>query len=209
MVRVTGNTKLSSVEKRELAESYGVKFIKLKHIDGFGNTDKAAIGFQNVTIVVRETGNGRRFVDTVYSKNRLGNDCSSGSLRFVPDKMGELIAYLPDTSFNRNKLASALYAGNSPYRIVDPEIDAEIDKLANKMKRDPVVQKREKEIQEAREAEARRHEEEARRGDSKAVREHRSETAGLKELAETVKTLAKVQIDQLEKKAEVKGTNPS
>lgn len=209
MIRVRGNTKMTFAQRKDIAERYGAKFIKLQHIDGFGDTARSILGFQGVTVSMAKKGNGRVEVGLVYSRNaESGKDVAEGSLQFTPNEMQELIAYLPDTKFNRRALAMAFYGGNPLYTIPDPQIMAEIEMMVEGFKKDQTLKQKEDEVAAMRDSEAKRHEEEKRRLDPKSVQEHRTETNELKELVGIVKDLTQVQLAQLKASAtEIKKTD--
>lgn len=136
LVYIKGNRKANTDEqKRELAGIAGVKFVKLRALQRvFGNSGFGIQGFQNVTINSGEEG-GRVRVRAIYSKryNRNGEhvDCSRGKLRFVGDTFNVGYAYVPDTPYNRRKLASCYY--DAPYEIADEKVNTEVELVAKEL----------------------------------------------------------------------------
>jgi hypothetical protein len=123
-------------EYQEVAESAGVSFIKVRHVKGFGITTASQRGFQGVRVVALpgRLGVGRYKVE--YSKNHLGKDVSAMlPLDFVSDrKTMELSAIIPDTEFNRRKLAACYY--HVPFcAIVDKEIEKDVQERANELEK--------------------------------------------------------------------------
>jgi hypothetical protein len=202
---------MSADAKRELAERHGARFIKLRFVDehgnSFGDTQRSIIGFQGLSVSQTKQGNGRIVVSLTYSKNAFGADTPEGALIFSPDAMQELIAYLPDTEFNRNKIARAMYAGNLMYEVVDESVRKSLLDRVNSIKGDPATKKEEERVAAERNAEIERQEMEARKTEPASLKRQRAETESLKELATVVKTLAEAQKTTLEKPSSSGGSS--
>jgi len=125
----------SSVEKiwaeeyTDVAEACGVEFIRLE-FDRSGVNGKgpfACRGFQGVEVSLAEDRSGVPIRTHEFTKDRAGNDCKAQrQLEFHRQKLsGKFIGVLPDTPYNRNRLAGG-YKHPRPWKIVDPAVDAEI-----------------------------------------------------------------------------------
>ncbi len=138
LVRFTGafRQKIMATEYQEVAENAGVKFIHVRHVKEFGITCASPRGFQGVVVqaLPGQLGVGRYKV--MYTKDHLGNDVGAMfPLDFVSNrKTQELTALIPDTEYNRRKLAACYY--HFPFcTIIDQVIRAEIVKIADEIEK--------------------------------------------------------------------------
>jgi hypothetical protein len=120
--------------KRELAKRCGIDFIKLIYKDNL-TTNVGVSGFQHVKIRTQpRKGGGVEPVAQWQLNMYTMQPMAEGSLDFVPDEMGTGIAYLPDSPFNRVRLASAEINNNALWTIDDKDIHRQILKLAEEIK---------------------------------------------------------------------------
>jgi len=135
MVILTGKKRVTDETIKQHADACGIKFIILQHENGFGGGQIPVNGFQHFEIIVTEN-RGKKIFKKIPSKDPEGNDCNGNrSLVFDPDPVtGELLAYLPDTEFNRKKLAHCYYHG-AQWTIKDLKIDEDIRKMADEIEK--------------------------------------------------------------------------
>jgi len=126
-------------QKRDVAATLGIGFIKLEFTEmEYLRTQISTQGFQAVTISVRQQGQRTVRVPS-WSQSEDGRPCAKGELVFRPDELNRGIAYLPDSPFNRRKLASAISGKNALWHIVDDAIRSEVEELASVWEKDPEV----------------------------------------------------------------------
>jgi len=133
MIIVDGKIKVNDEMKKQYADACKINLIKLVHSSGFGQDggDISISGFQHVNIKTGEA-NGKKTFVARWAKDQEGNaTCVGRALVFEPDRVtGQMLAYLPDSEFNRNKLARCYYHG-ADWTIAEPGIEAEIKKMAD------------------------------------------------------------------------------
>ncbi len=121
------NRKLKEEDIPEYALLAGVKFIKLRHITQFGVSPIAVRSFQGVIVTIGQKQHGGLGYSYVTTKDAEGNAApAQRNLYFNPDyRTGEMLAWCPDTPFNRKKLASAMLS--EPFcEILDDDIKAAV-----------------------------------------------------------------------------------
>jgi hypothetical protein len=135
MVILPGKKRVNDETIRQHADACGIKFIELQHENGFGGGPIPVNGFQHIEISVTEN-KGRKTFQQRPSKDLDNNDCNGNrSLVFEPDGVtGELLAWLPDTPFNRKKLAHCYHHG-AQWTIKDVKIDADIRAMADEIEK--------------------------------------------------------------------------
>ena len=135
MVVIEGGKRVTNTVVNQFSEAAGIKFIKLIHENGFGGSSITVNGFQHVSIRVGDIQGRKTFV-AKWSKDEENNDCNGNrSLSFDPDPVTQqLIALLPDSEFNRVKLARTYYHGAS-WRIADKDIEADIRSRADEFEK--------------------------------------------------------------------------
>lgn len=128
----SGKKSIPADKRRDLARMAGVNFIKLVHKERC-NTSRGVFGFQAVTIRTFDRAGGRQIV-AEWSKtvDDHGNtvDCSRGELLFYPNEFEQGLAFLPDSPFNRRKLAAAFE--NGLWTIADDRVVLEMRDMINK-----------------------------------------------------------------------------
>ena len=118
---------------REIAIESGIRFIKLHYTNPkYAPHPRPVKGWQAIEIILKRGGDGQKTYDVVPTKDSQGKDTeSTRNLSFEPKKPTDrLEAELPDTPYNRRKLAICYYYG-AQWQIVDPAIDAEIKAMAD------------------------------------------------------------------------------
>ena len=127
LIVLRGDQNARSDTEYEYAELAGVKFIELRHRRRSGPTTYHARGFQGVTVSVRQDRDGGRRFDAEYDINEDGKPKRAlRPLIFEPVGRAQLLtAMLPDTDFNRNKLALR-YIDGGFWSIQDPEVLADV-----------------------------------------------------------------------------------
>jgi hypothetical protein len=127
LLMVGFDPKKSEGKEVEISERAGMKFIKLLHNTGSGTGDKGVQGFQGAKVAQSEGQSGRVILRYELSKNATGLDCPVlRNLIFYKDEdTGDLVAFVPDTEFNRRKLKGT-YCKGASWKIVDKEIAKEI-----------------------------------------------------------------------------------
>lgn len=128
--------KLLSDDYTIYGEQAKLKFIKLKHKKGFAMNQCASVrGYQGADIVVSQTRDHQILYEVALTTdNKTGEACSAQRpLIFEPEKRTNLLtAVVPDTPFNRKKLACVYY--HNPFaEIIDEAIDKEIDQMAREI----------------------------------------------------------------------------
>jgi hypothetical protein len=119
---------------REIADIAGLKFIDLQYTQPkFSKQNRAVKGFQSVEIIVSGTDADKAY-RLELSKDKHSQDCEGRrNLWFEPKHPTNILeAKLPDTLFNRKRLASTFYHG-AQWKILDPNIEADVKKLADEM----------------------------------------------------------------------------
>ena len=136
MVRISGrkikgeNQEDYENKVRGLAETFGVKFIKLIWNDPI-DTTVAANNFQGVVVGAASIGRNKKpFAE--WSVDSQGMPIRSSHLVFHPNELNVGVAYLPDSPFNRRLLGSA-YNHNALWHIDNEKIDAEIRVIAEEI----------------------------------------------------------------------------
>jgi hypothetical protein len=142
MVIYRGSRKpLDPSRKRDLAKRCGVEFIRLIYKDNLTSTIGIS-GFQHVKIRTQpRKGGGVEPVAQWHKNIYTSKPMAEGSLAFVPDEMGTGYAYLPDSSFNRVRLAAAEIGQNALWIIEDKKIHSEICELAEEIRKSIEYQK--------------------------------------------------------------------
>lgn len=128
VIRGRRRERFTNERKREIAESAGISFIKLVYNNHIG-TSVGVMGFQNVNVATRRKQGGGKISEVQWSIDLEGNNVSKGQLDFVPDEMDRGYAYLPDSEFNRERLAYALMSKNCQFSVADGKQKIEIDQL--------------------------------------------------------------------------------
>lgn len=132
LVIIDGDQMADGPTGYEYAELAGIKFIELRHKAGAARASQSARGFQGVTIRVRENREGGRTFRAEWSER---NGAASRAHRpLVFDAVGRtriLTGYLPDSPFNRDKLAGFYYEQSAFWAITNPAILAEVKKAAD------------------------------------------------------------------------------
>jgi hypothetical protein len=127
--------KITTEDYATFAEIAGVKFIRLRHIRGFGTHEVGVRGFQGVEIIIAaNTKSGQLKYTPRYSVDEDGEDTSAQrTLYFEPDRRtNELVTLCPDTPYNRRKLAAAMI--REPFcEILDDRIKNEVKKLSREI----------------------------------------------------------------------------
>ncbi len=131
LVVIDGDPLADATTAYEYAELAEVKFIKLRHKAGAARASHSARGFQGVVVKVRDTREGGRSFSTLWSE-RDGKSCRAHRpLVFEPEGRTRILtAYLPDSPFNRDKLAGWYFDGACFWTIIEPAILAEVKKAA-------------------------------------------------------------------------------
>jgi len=141
LIRQGRKAQFSDEQKRDVARTLDIDFIKLEYTDAeYINTPYSVMGFQAVTISVVQRGQ-RTVRVPKWSTDEEGRPVSKGELVFKPDELNRGLAYLPDSPMNRRKLASAMSGKKAPWRVVDDEIRAEIEKMAQMWREQPDIVK--------------------------------------------------------------------
>jgi hypothetical protein len=146
--------KRTDAQKRDIAKlaTPPVKFIKLLFKKDLSTNDSVGVtGFQSVTIITQQNNRTSKTLIPVWSTDQSGNAVSNGVMTFIGDEMGIGVAYLPDSPYNRRKLAVALLNNNAVWDIADPEIEQELWQRANEIKTEPYYLSKLKEVSERRE----------------------------------------------------------
>lgn len=127
--------------KRDLARRCGVNCILLRYKESLEST-VGITGFQNVKLIAQQGKGGRIEPVARWHVNELTNEpFAEGAADFVPDEMGTGYAYIPDSPFNRVRLAYAIIANNALWDIEDDRTRGEIEALANEIKLSPEFRK--------------------------------------------------------------------
>jgi hypothetical protein len=131
MVVVRGNPGKKVLEHKysDVGELAGMKFIRLRHIRGFGmpGSDGDGVhGFQAAQVFIRTDGNRVTYDWKPDQDEEAKPIVGRRQLVFRADaETGEFFAMLPDTAENRRILACC-YNNNAQWTICDKGIDAEI-----------------------------------------------------------------------------------
>jgi hypothetical protein len=135
MVIYRGSRKpINPERKRDLAKRCGVDFIRLRYKDRL-TTPVGVSGFQHVKLRSQpRKGGGVEPVAQWHQNAFTLQPMAEGSMDFVPDEMGTGVAYLPDSAFNRVRLAYAEIAQNATWDIDDKRTELEIKELANQIR---------------------------------------------------------------------------
>lgn len=135
MVIYRGSRKpIAPERKRELAKRCGISFIPLI-FKGNLTSSVGVSGFQHVKLRSQpRKGGGVEPVAQWHLNIFTNQPMAEGSLDFIPDEMGTGRAYLPDSPFNRVRLAYAEIANNALWIIDDKEIYKEICTLAEEIR---------------------------------------------------------------------------
>lgn len=135
LIVVDGDQTADDAAAYEYAELAGVTFIQLRHKAGAARTTWSARGFQGLTVRVSENREGGRSFKANWTQ-RNGEDCRAHRpLVFEPEGRTRILtAYLPDSPFNRDKLAGFYYEQACFWVITDPAILAEVKKAADEKK---------------------------------------------------------------------------
>jgi hypothetical protein len=133
--------KATDEQKRSIAQQYGVKFIRLTTKNPI-NTEYRELPWQTVRIA-REAIGKKVSINLIWSVGRNGDAKGDGALEFVPNAFGMGEAFVPDSPYNRIKIAACIYARNEAWTIDDPAIRKEIDKIVREMENDPELKKKE------------------------------------------------------------------
>lgn len=131
-----GDDRAKAPQQFEFAKLAGVKFIELRHRRITGNGPASASrGFQGVEVFVSESGSGERKFRAQYSQ-RDGQPCRSlRPLVFEPEGPGMVLtAWLPDTEYNRHKLALQYFDAENQWVIQDPSTLASIKQEATRIR---------------------------------------------------------------------------
>jgi len=139
LVYITGGNK--KIDFEAVAELAGIKVIKLLHPRAFVNDQVSMRGFQGGTMQVSDRG-GVSLYKFVPFVNKSGEDTfTPKNLWFEKDdRTNENLAVIPDTKYNRKKLAGMYGTIHAP-RIKDPVIDAEVRAMAEKIQKTVEVKK--------------------------------------------------------------------
>lgn len=137
LVIINGETpkKLKAEDYSDVAELAGLKFIKTQHVKRFGNTTYSIRGFQGAAIKV-DRNNMEQGYRLQLSTDRNSNATTClRPLEYNPDPIsGALLGLIPDTEYNRHKLAAA-YNYNPFCIILDKDIDKEISAWADEIEK--------------------------------------------------------------------------
>lgn len=149
LIRITGIVPRNSEEEFDYAIEAGAKFIKLKHNPRSPHAVEAARGFQGVNVHVTEGTMGERRFDMSYTEREGKPDRAMRPLVFHPEgRTRTMLAWLPDTPFNREKLArqecgvSTTESGFVPtsfWFIEDPEVDAWVKERTEELRASAVL----------------------------------------------------------------------
>jgi hypothetical protein len=104
----------------KLAELADITLVKLRHPNGYGNVPATMRGFQGGVIELIDI-RGKKEYKFTPERDRHGDDIPTPrDLVFIPDNdTGELIAYIPDTPYNRDVLAKII--GDYAPTILEPD----------------------------------------------------------------------------------------
>lgn len=182
------NKKYTRERKLADAKRMGVELIELEWLEPL-NTTISVEGFQSVTCNrQRRLGGDRRLASQLtWHKNGYNEDAPNGTLVFYPDDMEYGRAYLPDSPYNRRKLAVGLLGPIQQWRIVDEATLNRIQRLADAIEASTEYQEELQRLRDARIANEIRKEEAARSGDPLASSRVMQENAVLKKRLETLK----------------------
>lgn len=160
------SAKLTPEQKVASAATAGIKFIRLRHNEWCepNSNSRTTNGFQPVSVSVVVRGNKPERIVT-WKKNERNEDCADHQLAFIGDDFGVGYAMLPDSPFNRRKLAMAELGENALWTIDDECIAAEIKQLSEQLRNDPAVVEANRQIEEARTQERIRRANAAKPGD--------------------------------------------
>lgn len=136
----------SKADFESIAELAGVGVIKLRHHKAFDNIPVSMRGFQGgiIEVVTRRSGSGYTWSPkrTEYNEDTF----TARTLFFEKDKKtGENIAVIPDTPYNRGKLARGFYTATAP-KIKDPAIEKVVKEMADRIHKEKVVNKTNEDI---------------------------------------------------------------
>ena len=134
LVILVGNSKADDYDAYEFAELADVKFIQLRHKRGVANGFHAIRGFQGVKVIISESREGGVQYRAEFSRSTDGRDIRAlRPLVFEPEGRTKLLtAYVPDSPFNREKLAKDFYHGLQ-CNITDAQILAEVRARADEI----------------------------------------------------------------------------
>ena len=137
-----GRKFVASDRKRELARQIGVDCILLRWVGSSGNeligTEQAVCGFQHVKLSVIQGEGGISRPRATWDINEETKDArAEGSLDFVPNEMNIGYAWVPDSAFNRVRLAVAEIHQNALWVIEDEQTRQEIQEIAKEIVKDP------------------------------------------------------------------------
>ena len=120
--------------KRDLARRCGINFIRLMWKENLTTTIGVS-GFQHVKLsLLPKKGGGKEPVAQWHKNEHTLEPMAEGAMDFVPDEMETGFAYLPDSPFNRVRLAYAEIAKNAQWVIDDDKIKEEIFELVTEIK---------------------------------------------------------------------------
>lgn len=136
----------SKADFESIAELAGVGVIKLRHHKAFDNIPVSMRGFQGGTIevITRRSGSGYTWSPKRTTDNE--DTFTARTLFFEKDKKtGENIAVIPDTPYNRSKLAKGFYTPTAP-KIKDSAIEKEVKEMADRIHKERSVSKTKEDI---------------------------------------------------------------
>jgi hypothetical protein len=121
---------------KEIADIADLKFINLQYTQPkFSKQSRSVKGFQSVEIIASGTDADRAY-RLEPSKDKDSQDCEGRrNLWFEPKHPTNILeAKLPDTLFNRRRLASCYYHG-AQWKVLDTNIEADVKRIADEMEK--------------------------------------------------------------------------
>jgi hypothetical protein len=143
LIIIDGDNMAKRVKKTDgpvLARAAGVNLMQITYIDDLHPNPPTIRGFQGVRIRKTEIQGRPKLIATLSKDEQTGESCSSlRPLEFTPNEItGVMESYIPDTEFNRHKLAGMFYHSNL-CNIIDDAIRAEIKEMADEIEKTLVV----------------------------------------------------------------------
>lgn len=124
-----------------VAELAGAKLIYLQHKRGFGKRYETYRGFQGLGVLITESG-GQYSYKYEYTKSNGEDSWTTTPVIFYPQEgTNELLAPIPDTEYNRDKLAKIMANKTPAVKVKDNKISRDIEERSKEYKRVEKVRK--------------------------------------------------------------------
>ena len=117
---------IKKMDHEKLGELCGLNFIKVRHKNEFAAFSYSMRGFQGAEIFFSNVGNKKSYTYQL-TKNLRQEDCAlPKSVVFEPEEeTNELLAIIPDTDFNRQRLAMLVHTDLEP-KVLDAAIAKDV-----------------------------------------------------------------------------------